>query len=44
MNSNMAFEYFIAFVSGRPINAEGAAQLILKNVGTVVGSKIYRFK
>lgn len=44
MNSNMAFDYLIAFISGRPINAEGAAQLIVGNIGTVTSSKIYRFK
>lgn len=44
MNSNMAFDYLIAFLSGRPINAEGAAQLIAGNIGKVTGSKVYQFK
>lgn len=44
MNSNMAFEYLIAFLSGRPINAEGAAQMILKDIGKVTDSKVHRFK
>jgi hypothetical protein len=44
MNSNMAFDYFIAFLSGRPINAEGAAQQIVGNIGKITGSKVYRFK
>ena len=44
MNSDLAFNYLIAFLSGRPINAEGAAQLMLLGVGTVVSTKVYRFK
>ena len=40
----MAFEYFIAFVTGRPINAEGAAQMIVDSIGKVTSSKVYRFK
>lgn len=45
MNSNMAFEYLIAFLSGRPINADGAAELMLKNSGhKVVGTRSVRFK
>jgi len=44
MNSNMAFDYLIAFLSGRPINAEGAAQQIVGNIGKVVSTKVYRFK
>ena len=44
MNPNMAFDYLIAFLSGRPINAEGAAQLMLKDIGKVTSTQVYRFK
>ena len=44
MNSNMAFDYLVAFLSGRPINAEGAAQTIVNNIGKVTNVSIYRFK
>jgi len=45
MNPNMAFDYLIAFLSGRPINAEGAAQLMLESIGAeVTSTQVYRFK
>jgi hypothetical protein len=44
MNSTLAFEYLIAVCTGRKINAAGAAEMIVKSIGTVTTKRVVRGK